>query len=485
MTHDHEELLRRSEEAPAVGPEPALPRSPAVTVEALQRSAGNAAVARMIQAGGLMRQPAAPEAVCSPADQAKLDELMSTTYTREDFHPDTGAGLFDAVYAPGDGLLTITLGIAFEFLNGDPADPTWVASVGPDNVAKYGPEKFAWTAEEILNWKQNAITTVTGIWQRQYTFFTTKACWADTLPPVNVNIEIVERPATGEGKAHFVTSVTKWPTEPGIEESVTPPGAGADQSTARFHEQGSDPGGIESPDVNDFNTTTTERAKYSEVNTDNPGTIRFPQNVSEPSAADKTALQKFGQTLGKPYMPPFPVTLTGHSSSEGDEALNMRLSEDRARTVSNEIVGAGAPNQPTVDPKGEEGAAPTAEWRRVEITVGSFRSSQTTIGHEFGHMFGLRDQYPTADDGSRPVGTPVKHSALAERLIPGQTPILARDNEDIMSAGGVVKPYHYVTFLEVLGTMTDTTNQWDIRPAVQGPGDFPVPTDDGTGTAVV
>jgi hypothetical protein len=79
----------------------------------------------------------------------------------------------------------------------------------------------------------------------------------------------------------------------------------------------------------------------------------------------------------------------------------------------------------------------------------------------------------------------VKHSALAERLIPGQTPILARDNEDIMSAGGVVKPYHYVTFLEVLGTMTDTTNQWDIRPAVQGPGDFPAPTGDGTGTAVV
>src|SRR5215213_4071638 len=279
VTHDHDELLRRSEEAPAVAPEPALPRSPAVTVEALQRSAGNAAVARMIQAGGLMRQPAAPEAVCSPADQAKLDELMSTTYTREDFHPDTGAGLFDAVYAPGDGLLTITLGIAFEFLNGDPADPTWVASVGPGNVAKYGPEKFAWTAEEILNWKQNAITTVTGIWQRQYTFFTTKACWADTLPPVNVNIEIVERPATGEGKAHFVTSVTKWPTEPGIEESVTPPGAGADQSTARFHEQGSDPGGIESPDVNDFNTTTTERAKYNQVTTDNPGTIRSPQTL--------------------------------------------------------------------------------------------------------------------------------------------------------------------------------------------------------------
>jgi outer membrane protein OmpA-like peptidoglycan-associated protein len=276
-----------------------------------------------------------------------------------------------------------------------------------------------------------------------------------------------------------VTTVNKWPTEPGLTESVTPPAAGADQSTARFQESGAD--GITNPDSSHFVRDTNTRAKYGEADRDNPGTIQFPQNVGEPSAADKTRLQTFGQTLGKPYMPPFPVTLTGHSSAEGDEGLNMRLSEDRARAVSNEIVTAGAQRQPTVVPLGEAGAAATPEWRRVDITINDFEADQTTVAHEFGHMLGLGDQYPTADGGDRDVGTPVAHSALAEKLIPGQQPIVARHSEDIMSNGEAVQPYHYVTFLEVLGKMTGTEGTWDVRPAARSaPGDFTAPAPDGT-----
>ena len=120
----------------------------------------------------------------------------------------------------------------------------------------------------------------------------------------------------------------------------------------------------------------------------------------------------------------------------------------------------------------------------MEITVGDFEADQTTVAHEFGHMFGLSDEYPTPDGGDRDVGTPVAHSALAERLIPGQQPILAHHNEDIMSNGEVVQPHHYVTFLEVLGVMTGTEGEWDIRPAAShGPGDFPLPAPDGTAMA--
>jgi outer membrane protein OmpA-like peptidoglycan-associated protein len=456
---------------------PAWESGPA-QLQALQRTAGNAAVLRMLRSHGLMREPG-PEAACSPADQAKLDELMSTTYLEVDYHPSTGIGLFDAVYAPGDGLLTITVGIAFDFVNGDPANPTWVASVGgPANAATFTADQFNWTPEETREWKENAIAQVTAIWSGRHTFFTQKDCWAGTLPPVNVAIEIAERPATGEGKAHYVTTVNKWPTEPGLTESVTDPAAGADQSTARFQESGAD--GITNPDSSHFVRDTTTRARYGEVDRDNPRTIQFPQNVGEPSAADKARLQTFGRTLGQPYMPPFPVTLTGHSSSEGDEDLNMRLSEDRARSVSNEIVSAGAQRQPTVVPLGEAGAGPTPEWRRVDITVGDFEADQTTVAHEFGHMFGLDDEYPTADGGTRDVGTAVGHSPLAERLIPGQQPILAHHSDNIMSNGEVVRPHHYVTFLEVLGKMTDTEGTWDIRPAVSAPGDFTAPAPDGT-----
>ena len=44
-------------------------------------------------------------------------------------------------------------------------------------------------------------------------------------------------------------------------------------------------------------------------------------------------------------------------------------------------------------------------------------------------------------------------------LIPGQQPILAHHNEDIMSSGEVVQPHHYVTFLEVLGVMTGSPGE--------------------------
>jgi outer membrane protein OmpA-like peptidoglycan-associated protein len=476
--HAHE-ALARDEVAPlAVPSQESLATNPVALVQHLQRSAGNAAVARMLQQRALMRDETA---TCSPAEQAQLDELLSKTYTKEDFHPSTGRGLFDAVYAPGDGLLTITLGISFSFLNGNPADPTWVASVGgPAKAATYTAAQFNWTTEEQDQWKANAVSTIQGIWGNQYTFFTRKACWADKLPPVDVQLEVVSRPATGEGKAHFVTSVTKWPTEPGLEESVTPPGASADQSTARFHEGAEN--GITTPDVDQYSTGTGARGRYGQVDIDNPGTIQFGQGKSEPSPEDKTKLQNFGKTLGAPDMPPFPVTVTGHSSSEGRPERNQTLSEDRARNVSNEIVTGGAQRQPAALGVGATGAGPTPDWRRVNITVGSFDSSQTTVAHEAGHMLGLGDEYATADAGSRPVGTPVAHSALAQRLIPGQQPIVAKHSENIMSTGTDVKPHHYVTFLEVLGVMTGTAGQWDIKPAAPV-GDFPVPAADGTAIA--
>ena len=105
-------------------------------------------------------------------------------------------------------------------------------------------------------------------------------------------------------------------------------------------------------------------------------------------------------------MPPFPVTLTGHSSSEGRRARNQTLSEDRARNVSNEIVTGGAQKQPTAVGVGATGAGPTAEWRRVDIAVGAFNSSQTTIAHEAGHMLGLGDEYPAPTPAPAPSARP-------------------------------------------------------------------------------
>jgi outer membrane protein OmpA-like peptidoglycan-associated protein len=425
----------------------------------------------------------------SRPDEARLDaqeelaDFMSQEYSLTNHHPSTGRGLFNAAYNPRDGQMTITVKIHFAMTNGDPADPEWLASVGgPAVAATYAPEQFQWQGDEAENWKRNAIRDVQSFWGERYTFFTTEPYW-ESLPPVDVNVQVAEAPADGEEDemAHFVITVRKWPTDGGgLEESITPPGADDNQSTGRFEESANDAGGIEELDTRSFTRDTHTRARYGEADTANPGQIFFAQGSSNVSGADRTRLQEFGKTMGLPYMPPFPVTLTGHSSSEGSDEGNMVLSEDRAREVNNEIVSGGPKTQPTIDAKGEEGADETFLWRRVDITIGDFQTEQHTVLHEFGHIFGLGDEYPSADTGSRTVGTEVAHSDLAERLIPGQEPVVAHHSENIMSNGELVQPHHYVTFLEALGQMSDSEGKWDVRPSdhTGEMGDFPEPSGD-------
>ncbi|MGD9573091.1 MAG: OmpA family protein, partial [Thermoleophilia bacterium] len=275
-----------------------------------------------------------------------------------------------------------------------------------------------------------------------------------------------------------------------LQESMTWPAARGDQNPGELHESSRDAGGADTPDTNHFSRSTSTRQRYGQVDTDNPGTILFPQGGHTVAPADAARLETFGKTLGAGDIPPFPVTVTGHASAEGEEEKNLTLSRKRADAVAEAIMKGKPHKTPETKAKGEEGALPDdPAWRMVKIEVGTFESDQRTIVHEFGHMIGLDDEYPTADPANpgdpateRPVGTPTGHSALAERLIPGQQPILAHHDESVLSNGEVARPHHYVTFLEALGTITGTTGTWGIRPAppkVIGPGDFPVPDPDG------
>jgi outer membrane protein OmpA-like peptidoglycan-associated protein len=494
-------LPERRRAAPEEPARPALPIPPDHPLIALQRSAGNAAVSRMLGATALLRQPAGTVA---PAVDPALAAFMAMSYIAKDVHPSTGRGLFDAAYEPTTGEMAITVRVHFNFQAGNILDPDWLAGIGgfPALLTSgWTASDFIWTDDEKAAWAKNAISEVQDLWSEQYVFFNQTPGW-ESLPAVHVNVVIQEGPPD---KSQWVIDVNKWPTDAGLEESMDIPGAADRQSHGRLQEMTRDPGGITDPDSEHRTRGTGARARYGQVDTDNPGIVLFDKGVSAVSAADATVLQNFGATLGAPDIPPFPVELTGRASAEGEEARNMTLSADRARNVANEIVNGGAKTQPTEIPKGEEGAADNdPAWRRVEIVVKDFEADQTTVKHEFGHILGLGDEYPIADPAlptsipdiarwfkevseGRVVGAPVAHSGLAQRLIPGQQPIVAHHDESIMSNGEQVRPYHYVTFLEALGNMTGTAGQWGIRPGPgpggRGPGDFPLPPADGTRVA--
>jgi outer membrane protein OmpA-like peptidoglycan-associated protein len=410
--------------------------------------------------------------------EEELRAFMAQTYDIENFHPSTGRGLFNAEYDPTAGVLAIIVNIHFDFRDGSPANHEWV---NKSSGAAHPPEAFQWQDDEKTAWAANTLRMVRETWEGQYMFHCTRQYW-EALPDVNVNIDIQEVDA---GDAHYDIEVHKWP-ENVLGAHVDVPGATATHSGGEWNESAE--GGIENPDESHFVRTPRTRAAYNDANNNNPGTVLFDAASSEISAAQMAALITFGQTLGRPEMPPFPVNLTGHASADGSEEQNQRLSEDRAREVNNVIVSNGAKRQPHVRGVGELGADATPEWRRVDIVVGNFESDQHTVVHEFGHIFGLGDEYPRADSpgGTRQVGDEVAHSDLAEEFNLSEHPVVAHHSESIMSNGEVVNPWHYATFLEVLTEMTDTRGEWAAGPGSGprlGPGDFPVVTSNGTAMA--
>ena len=71
---------------------------------------------------------------------------------RRTFTRPPGAGCFDAEYGRRTACWRSRSGSAFNFVNGNPADPTWVASVGgPAAAATFTPDQFAWTPAEQTN----------------------------------------------------------------------------------------------------------------------------------------------------------------------------------------------------------------------------------------------------------------------------------------------------------------------------------------------
>jgi hypothetical protein len=410
----------------------------------------------------------------SRPDEDRLDAeedmraFMARTYSDAHFQPKTGRGNFDAHYDPSCGVLTIHVGVHFDFQNGDPADAMFVGGGHPASA-------FEWTDPEKEAYTANAIAAVVRTWQGQYTFHNTTPYW-ESVPDVNVVIDVTPN---AEGDSHYSIEVFKWPHD-GKGAHIDRPGKKMDDDCAahrtinpyhgvggEFHES-LDDGGMGGPDVSHFTTGTGDHTKYAEADAANPGIILFDQDSAAVEASDKALLKTFGQTLGLAYIPPFEITVEGHASSEGRAKYNQALSEERANNVAAEISGGGSKTTPKATGLGETGATPTENWRYAEIEVGNYKESQMTVLHEFGHIFGLADEYPKADGASsRQVGDEVDHSDLSEELIPGQGPVVATDDERIMSNGEVVMPHHYVTFLEVLGTMTKTTGQWAIGP---GPG---------------
>jgi len=153
-----------------------------------------------------------------------------------------------------------------------------------------------------------------------------------------------------------------------------------------------------------------------------------------------TTLGSTGAAQGKvPDAAGQPITVV----ARGPDAA-QRVADSAALALELEL-GCGDParviRKPSLfDPK-----------RGGQITVGK-GGAQVVAGHEFGHIFGLGDEYATSF--SKP-GQAASHDKAAGAMgSKGPAGALVESNDNIMSEGGVVRAQHYATFLDALRRLT-------------------------------
>jgi outer membrane protein OmpA-like peptidoglycan-associated protein len=483
-------------------------------VLALQRSAGNAAVSRALVA----RQAAPPApAVASPivagpggappqavpvvgpttgdpaADLAAADTFhKSGVRGPQAIQSTSGIGGFSATYSPGSDSLTITIkgSVVFEhgikpkgsgFEVGDPGLAPVLARMPPP-----GPRRtafiaaFQWTTAEEAPFLTDLARVVRDGWQGKHEFHVNRPQWQWIGAKVNVDIQVRKQEATGRAADdHFSIKTVKVP----------PPGSG--EAELRRDEQVNSEVAGDADRTNAFDQNMTLGSQDI-----NPSArpllatvpVFFAHDSAAVTAAERRKIRGFarrwqGAAPGTAGSRPASVELNAMTTASGSDAYNADLAQRRADAVRAELTAAGFNNvatRVTANPQGETPAAGSEEarFRRVDMVPDGGKAQNVAV-HEFGHAFGLDDEYGAEFGAGRPAaGTPVAHDAATKKMtdaggnaLPGA---VVENNNNIMSVGGEVQPQHYSTFHEALRAVTGI-EEWALgpkqaRPAPPAPG---------------
>ncbi len=409
-------------------------------------------------------------------------------YAHGTYGPETvigagGKGGFDVTYDPVSGVETVTIKGGVQFVDGLTDDGTTVtpqsgklqgaanqamALTGPDRAAFVA--GYQWTEGERTPWIERLTSVVQTMWGSASTglsFFINKPEWDWITAHVNVVVNIRPMEA-GDSRAdddHLLITSVKEPA--GSSETGAEVGPGTGDSA--------------------FDQTMTIASTDIDPRTDNMlllnNTVTFDHDSVELSGDAKSNLDTWIATYqGAPTNTasnPTQVTIQGFTSASGSEEYNLDLGMRRVEAVREYLRTHGFTNidsRVTEISFGESGADPSAtaaeqeRERRVELIVDS-GDAQVVAAHEFGHAFGLGDEYAvgagSAIRGTGEVaGTAAAHDQLTREMtdesgaaLPGA---IHENNESIMSLGNTVRPQHYSTFHKALKQVTGV-NEWSVR----------------------
>lgn len=470
--------------APATALEPAALDTVPQRMLALQQRVGNVAFGQMV--GRWRERTLARQELPTEAEIAEA-EAWAAEGVREgkDLTPGAGgAGLnnasggFDAKYDPKAHELTIIMRCGVEFVDG----------ITKDGVAADGLEEqleriralpteaerqarlaaFRWAegdeAEEKVQFKQDVEATIEPFWGGQHEFFLRKRGWSWLGAKVTVDLQVDSKSKLPN--AHLTIRSVKVPSDVRLGAAVRSgsPTDARDQTmtvTNDVTRSGSFLTHFVTFGVNSSRVEGAQAARLQRI------IDTFKGAESSPGVADPRSLQT-------------PVVLTGHASATGSAEYNQKLSERRAESVAQFMRDNGFVNVSTrVSGTGvgetEATGGEVEHDRRVDIIIGS-GNSQNTLAHEFGHAFGLGDEYANTplvssglgrDTGTPQMGDDATHDTLVKKMVDaGGTPLagaVCEPTDSIMSVGDVVRPQHYATFHAALTQITKQ-DPWALGP---------------------
>ncbi len=442
------------------------------------------------------------------ADEANLGRAEAFfdhgVYGPQEVTPNGGA--FQAAYDPPRSLMNIIVRGAVNFQDGlIDTGGTITAAPGQSGLTNAAirantltgsartnfVRQYQWDPGEKSGWLNQLETSVQSAWTGQHQFHINRPQWNWIGARIDVDVQVHE--GTRASNDHLaITSVKVPPTS-------TEVGAFVNTTTA----------------AGSFDGVMTLSSTNVAPRPDNllRNAAQFAHDSDVLDANSQSHLTRWIATFegapGNPASRSLPLKLEGHTSASGTVQYNRQLAQRRIDAVRNFLTTNGFTNvSGTIaeDAQGETGTNDTdtpaqqAQQRRVDIIAGN-GNAQVVGAHEFGHAFGLGDEYAIAPaPGTAPIdpatgapatslisgtgnpsGTAASHDGLARNMtdasgtnLPGA---IHENNDNIMSLGNVVQPQHYATFHAALVEITGVS-EWALGPA--GPRPTPGAT---TGTS--
>lgn len=363
------------------------------------------------------------------------------------FQPSSRLGQYEA--EKSGNRLTITLRVHYLFLEGD-----------RNLVPGYGDDEYSWTSKEQADFKAELERRVKEAWSHRYVF--ESGSGAD-----NVQVEVKVQEVSLPDGPHWLIKVRHYPEDaPDTEANTSAPGKdtfgmACDEIEERNKE------GYKWGVVNLASThLQPEHVRALEIA---PVDVWFSANDDElPADFLRRPSVRLFSDLG------WSARLTGYAGIDevawptGKAHPSVELARRRTAKVRQALLDLAC-RSPDCEKKAKKrireinrggfGEAPYDDRQLVRIELHR-RPSMDTLTHEAGHMLGLDDE---ASTDTRTVDGPVRSPDYAAMVAWYQTePVLTSDDDGIMSRGDKVRPWHYVTFQEVLEVLT-CAYDWSIH----------------------